>query len=154
MRAKVTQTTSVGGSAVVRVVAPVSQLATQPNLHVKSVSLSNSLNLDDLADVNAATAATGDALFFQNGEWRPKSGVVDQQSLNSRLDTLVASSRYEHTQTIVSAIWTVNHNLGFYPNATVFSVGRVEVEAQIVDISVNQTVIYFNQAQAGYARFN
>lgn len=62
--------------------------------------------------------------------------------------------RYEHTQSISSNVWTVNHNLGFYPTVHIYSSGRVEVEADYFHTSVNQTVINFNTAQTGIAVFH
>lgn len=60
---------------------------------------------------------------------------------------------YLHTQASAASTWTVNHNLGFVPTATVYSVGGVEVEAEIAHTSVNQAVIQFVTPTAGTARF-
>lgn len=65
-----------------------------------------------------------------------------------------AGASYQHYQAAPLYAWTVNHNLGFRPQVEVFTVGWVEIEAQVVNTSDNQTVIYFNVAQAGFARFN
>jgi hypothetical protein len=60
---------------------------------------------------------------------------------------------YEHVQISPQSSWTVNHNLGVVPSVTVYSVGGMEVEASIVHISNNQTVISFVTPFAGTARF-
>lgn len=65
-----------------------------------------------------------------------------------------ASAFFEHVQAVASDAWTINHNLGFRPAVTVFSPGGVEVEADVIHVSVNQTVIAFAAPQAGSARFN
>ena len=46
--------------------------------------------------------------------------------------------------------WTVNHNLGRVVSAVrLLSPGGVEVEAQVVETSLNQIVVSFASAQAG-----
>lgn len=50
------------------------------------------------------------------------------------------------------ALWVVNHNLGYYPSSVrVLSPGGVEVNAEVVDISINQLQIIFSSAQSGRA---
>jgi hypothetical protein len=60
---------------------------------------------------------------------------------------------YLHTESSPASSWTVNHNLGFRPTCTVFSVGSVEVEAEVTHISNTQSIIFFVQPTAGTARF-
>ena len=48
-------------------------------------------------------------------------------------------------------IWIINHNLGRRPNTSVYSVGGVEMLAEIIQISNNQVQIFFDQPTAGYA---
>lgn len=48
--------------------------------------------------------------------------------------------------------WTVNHNLGYRPDVHVYTAGSVEVDADVVHVSANQTVITFAVPFAGYAR--
>lgn len=45
--------------------------------------------------------------------------------------------------------WVVNHNLGRFPILQILSMGNVEIEAEVVHVSVNQLVIYFAGLQAG-----
>jgi hypothetical protein len=61
-------------------------------------------------------------------------------------------SAFPFTQPTPSSAWTVNHNLGFFPTVTVYSVGSVEVEALVTHTSLNQTVISFSTPTAGTAR--
>lgn len=62
-----------------------------------------------------------------------------------------ASARHIHNQVAPALAWTVNHNLGAYPQIDVFSPGRVQVEAAIVHVSENQALIQFNSPQSGFA---
>lgn len=61
---------------------------------------------------------------------------------------------FEHTQSAPSATWTINHNLGFRPSVTLFTVGGVEFEAEIIHLSDNQCVVYIATSIAGQARCN
>lgn len=64
-----------------------------------------------------------------------------------------ATSTYQHTQSVAAASWNVNHNLGRWPSAvTVLSSGGVEVEADVIHLSINQLTINFSAAFAGLAR--
>lgn len=59
--------------------------------------------------------------------------------------------RYTHIQGSAATVWTINHNLGFTPAVAVYSVGGVEVEAEIVAVSPNQIQVLFAVATAGTA---
>jgi hypothetical protein len=65
-----------------------------------------------------------------------------------------AGASYEHTQSSPALTWTVNHNLGFNPQVQVFTVGGLEVIAEIQHTTLNQTVIRLTESLAGLARFN
>ena len=60
---------------------------------------------------------------------------------------------YEHVQSVASASWTVNHNLGRWPaGVTIVTTGGVEVEAAVTHVSTAQLVIAFATPFAGRAR--
>lgn len=61
---------------------------------------------------------------------------------------------YEFTQASPALTWTVNHNLGFRPSVELLTTGWQEMVADVVHTSVNQFIVYFNAATAGYARAN
>lgn len=62
--------------------------------------------------------------------------------------------RYQHTQMSASDEWVVNHNLGAWATVHVFSLGLVEIDAEVSHTSPNQTRIRFNTAQGGIAVFH
>lgn len=64
------------------------------------------------------------------------------------------SGTYEHTQAAASATWVVSHNLNFKPNVAVKTTGGVEVMAEVLHNSVNQTTIYFDAPMTGTASFS
>lgn len=66
-------------------------------------------------------------------------------------------SAYVHVQAMPSAVWTINHGLGFRPNTYVFDTAGTEVQGAVDHPTVNQTVITFSSggvptAFAGTAR--
>lgn len=58
---------------------------------------------------------------------------------------------YTHTQSVSSATWTINNNLGFNPVAVVLDSGGTQCEGSITYPSVNQMVITFTGAFTGVA---
>jgi hypothetical protein len=63
-----------------------------------------------------------------------------------------SSAGYDHTQSSDSALWVINHNLGYKPSVQIFSVGGLEVIGEIHHISVNQVNVSFNDSISGSAR--
>ena len=60
---------------------------------------------------------------------------------------------FDHTQSSASATWTINHNLGFKPDVEVRNSGGQVVMAEVLHVSVNQTLIYFSSPTTGSAHF-
>lgn len=58
----------------------------------------------------------------------------------------------QFNQPTPAATWTINHNLGRTPMVQVFSVGGMELLAEIVNPTVNQTQVRFASPTAGYVR--
>lgn len=61
---------------------------------------------------------------------------------------------YQHVQAIASLTWTINHNLNRLVSADVYDVNGNEVWAGVQNTSLNQTVVTFSVATAGYAVIN
>lgn len=60
-------------------------------------------------------------------------------------------NEYLHFQGVAAAVWSITHNLGFFPGATVVnSTGQV-VEGDVVYVDVNSLTITFNGSFAGSA---
>lgn len=58
---------------------------------------------------------------------------------------------FEYSPPSASDEWIVNHNFGYNPVVAVLSPGGVEVEAQVLHTSPNQTRVLFNAPQLGKA---
>lgn len=66
----------------------------------------------------------------------------------------VSPISFVHYQAASSTVWTINHNLGFWPQCALSSIGGAEFEAEVLHTSVNQTVVYLATARSGYARLD
>lgn len=62
-----------------------------------------------------------------------------------------ASGAYTHTQDAASALWTVAHGLGGFPNVTVTDTLNREVEADVVYLDGNTITVEFAQPTTGLA---
>ena len=63
------------------------------------------------------------------------------------------SKSFEHIQTQASTLWIVNHNLGRWPSSvTVVTVGGVEVDAGVINVSTNILHVEFATPFVGRVR--
>jgi hypothetical protein len=108
-------------------------------------------------DVNLSVSDTTAPVQSVNG----KIGhvVIDYPDIS---DTPVNHVRYVHTQASIPTIetsgpwegyyiWTINHNLNFYPSVTVFDSGDNLIEAYIDYTNINTAIIVMNSAISGTA---
>jgi len=58
---------------------------------------------------------------------------------------------YVHTQSVLSASWTVVHSLGYYPSVTIVDSGNNEIIANVHYDSLNQVTVTFGAATSGKA---
>jgi hypothetical protein len=65
-----------------------------------------------------------------------------------------SASAYSYQQVAPSDSWIINHNLGFYPNASSFDDVGNEVRGQVIHNSNNQVEILFNTSRSGFARLS
>ena len=98
------------------------------------LNIQNGFELDEMHDVLISSPLANQKLNYNGMVWENKT------------------TEYNYTQAIASNIWTINHNLGFKPNVSIFSIGGSEIIAEIVHISNNQVIIYLNTSLAGTAR--
>ena len=57
----------------------------------------------------------------------------------------------QHDQSVAASTWTINHNFGVRPNVSVYTAGGLEMLAEVLHVSVNQTQILFDSPTAGFA---
>lgn len=59
---------------------------------------------------------------------------------------------FSHAQATPSQVWIINHNAGTYPKSVrLLATDRSEMIADVSDITINQTQVFFNTPAAGYA---
>ncbi len=58
---------------------------------------------------------------------------------------------FTHTQNAVSSTWTINHNLGFYPNVITMDSAGTVIEGNVAFNSTNQITVTFSVALSGTA---
>lgn len=62
-----------------------------------------------------------------------------------------SGSSYFHTQGVPSNVWTIPHNLGFYPNVSAFDTQGDEIEGTQAYAGVNTVTITFSVPISGTA---
>lgn len=63
-----------------------------------------------------------------------------------------AGVAFVHVQSVASAIWTINHNMGYRPSTELTDPGFREMDGDVLHPTVNQTVVKFNVPVTGTAR--
>lgn len=58
---------------------------------------------------------------------------------------------YLHTQGVPAAVWTIPHNLGFYPGVTVIDSAGAQVIGDVSYPTINTAVVTFSAAMSGRA---
>jgi hypothetical protein len=58
---------------------------------------------------------------------------------------------YRHIQNVLSAEWTVNHNLNFYPNVTAYNSAGAMVEGTVNHTNATSLTITFSSLISGKA---
>ena len=69
-------------------------------------------------------------------------------------DDVVALVSYRHTQNASLTTWTINHNLNFYPNVTVFNSAGNQVEGNVTHTDETSLTITFSTAVSGKAHLS
>jgi hypothetical protein len=69
-------------------------------------------------------------------------------------DEFPALVSYRHVQNSPSTIWTISHNLAFYPNLTCFDSGGSMVEGEITSAGPNTLIVQFSSEISGTAHLS
>ncbi len=67
-------------------------------------------------------------------------------------DPGAAINTFTHQQSVPASVWTIDHNLGFWPDVTVFDTNGAIVDCHITNPSLNRTTLTFSEAIVGTAR--
>ena len=67
---------------------------------------------------------------------------------------IIAVTAYTHNQLAATNTWTIAHNLGFYPNVTVFDSANTMVEGEVLHNDENSLTINFSSSISGKAHLS
>jgi len=114
--------------------------------------LNNLTTTDKTSAVNAINEVNGNIGNLANLTTTDKSNLVN--ALNEvKAIAEAATSNFQFTQSTPISPWNVNHNLGYRPTVAIYNPGGKEVMAEVLHISANQTMIYFDLPFSGFATF-
>ena len=115
--------------------SPITNIAIDDNQENIIVELSI---VDTSAPVQSVNGMTGHVLLDLQFEDIEQSDPVNHV-------------KYVHTQASISSTWTINHNLGFFPNITVLDNSNRILETFIQYNNINTATIIMNSAASGKA---
>ena len=133
-------------------------------VQVSTVLIDNSpiTNIDiseEITNLKVELSEVSQAGLVQSVNGKTGHVVLDYPDIS---DTPVNHVRYQHIQSSIPTIetsgpwvgyyiWTISHNLNFYPSITVFDSGDNLIEAYIDYKDINTAIIVMNSAISGTA---
>jgi hypothetical protein len=111
---------------------------------VNNVEVNQEFTVVDVYTTVGAKGRSAYDLWIEAGN----SGTVEEF-----LQSLVGGN-HTHNQMVPSDNWVIEHNLGFFPNVTVFSSADEQVFGDITHISINKLSIQFSGALSGKAHLS
>lgn len=93
--------------------------------------------------------------LLNGAAWGTITGSIQNQTdLWTIIQNLYVRDHFIYTQSVASATWTVNHNMGKRPSVSIVDSSGDEVIAEVNHVSTNQLVITFSTAFSGVAYLN
>jgi hypothetical protein len=105
---------------------------------------------DNAPNLNVQVSNVAASSMVQSVNGKTGHVTIDYPDINT---SPVNHVRYVHNQTVVSNDWTINHNLGFFPNVTILdndSPPRI-IEADIRYLNTSSVRIIMNTSMSGTA---
>jgi hypothetical protein len=105
---------------------------------------------DNAPNLNVQVSEVAPSSMVQSVNGKTGHVTIDYPDINA---SPVNHVRYVHNQTVVSNDWTINHNLGFFPNVTILdndSPPRI-IEADIRYLNTSSVRIIMNTSMSGTA---
>jgi len=105
---------------------------------------------DNAPSLNVQVSNVAASSMVQSVNGKTGHVTIDYPDINA---SPVNHVKYVHNQTTVSNDWTINHNLGFFPNVTILdndSPPRI-VEADIRYLNTSSVRIIMNTSMSGTA---
>ena len=160
----------------VTTVDPISSITVSPNLTIDSVDVSTVQDVSNISvgyDSGVTTIGVADDAPTLDVSVSISDVTIPVTSVNGKTGAVVIDYpdigtdpvnhvRFVFTQASIptvqtsgpfsgSYIWTINHNLNFYPNVTVFDSGSNSVETHVSYTNANTAIIIMNSAISGTA---
>lgn len=95
--------------------------------------------------------STWNALPVASGVAGP-TGAAGATGATGPVGPAGTANAFAFSQGAPALTWTINHNRGSNQTCTLYSVGGVEIEADVINTSVNQIIVTFAVPTAGTAR--
>jgi hypothetical protein len=155
---------------------PIDSVTVSPNLTVDSVDVNTVQDISNITvgfDSGVTSIDVGDDAPTLDVNVSISDVTIPVTSVNGKTGAVVIDYpdiganpvnhvRFVHTQASIPTvqtsgtwagfyIWTINHNLNFYPNVTVFDSGNNSVETHISYTNANTAIIVMNSAISGTA---
>lgn len=160
----------------VTTIDPISSVTVSPNPTVDSVSVNTVQEVSNLIvgfDSGVTTIGVADDAPTLDVSVSISDVIIPVSSVNGKTGAVVIDYpdiganpvngvRFVFTQASIpniqvsgpftgSYIWTINHNLNFYPNVSVFDSGNNSVETHVSYTNANTAIIIMNSAISGTA---
>lgn len=160
----------------VTTVDPISSITVSPNSTIDSVDVNTVQDVSNIAvgyDSGVTTIDVADDAPTLDVSVSISDVTIPVTSVNGKTGAVVIDYpdigtdpvnhvRFVYTQASIptvqasgpfsgSYIWTINHNLNFYPNVTVFDSGSNSVETHVSYTNANTAIIIMNSAISGTA---
>lgn len=74
--------------------------------------------------------------------------------LQTQINNIETDKNFEFTQSVASASWSINHNLGKRPSVTIIDTGGNQVIGDIIYVDNNNITLNFSAAFSGTATLN
>lgn len=110
------------------------------------VKVQNGFELDELHGVKITSPTPGEALVYNGTIWENQTISGGGGLVPGDIPALVS---YTHNQIAASNLWTVVHNLNFFPQLTVFDSAGSMVEGAVTHINNTTLTIAFSVAISG-----
>ena len=160
----------------VTTIDPISSITVSPNLTIDSVDVNTVQDVSNIAvgyDSGVTTIGVADDAPTLDVSVSISDVTIPVTSVNGKTGAVVIDYpdigtdpvnhvRFVFTQASIptvqssgpfsgSYIWTINHNLNFFPNVTVFDSGNNSVETHVSYTNANTAIIIMNSAISGTA---
>ena len=112
-------------------------------------------NIDPIVQINYATVeyvddAVGGVNSAAEISFIPTSEITSS-TVQTAIEELRTRSRYVHDQPSASNIWSITHNMKFYPNVSIVDTALSKVIGEVTYLTENSLTVTFSHSFAGKA---